>query len=193
MGLETFPQDVAAWSKRGVETGFHAHVYQSHIELAPQDRYEPVWDRLSSYPYETQKRIIEKGKETLKKLTGKEPTSYASAGHHSNPDTLRALEELGFIVIKGVKQPYTSQPYHPSPQDLSKPGNMPILVIHPHCGTRFKKRGKDNPFQAFKQISAHAADLLVFCAYTHQWQINRISPCKNSKAGWNLLPGGVAS
>jgi len=145
--VDSFPRNT------GHEIGLHVHPGWEEFENQKSKWY--VGDQylkehceqsstssvLQDHPYPEQFDMIKTGKEYLKKSLGAESKIFVAGRGSLNNDTIRALIQNGFthdcsaIVNKKLpyfdwsKLPRICMPYHPSPEDYQKKGDLPILIV----------------------------------------------------------------
>ena len=144
---------MVAWTKarmsRGDELALHVHMWTDFIRaagLAP--RTSPSWAGrgdgydvpMTAYDGVEQRAILEYALRLMADHGLERPTTFRAGGQFANAATLRALAALGFAadcsaVAAGtfgrLTYPWTlgsdAQPYHPSANDASAAGSLPLL------------------------------------------------------------------
>ena len=96
---------------------------------------------LRDFSYEEQLDMIKTGKDYLIDIFGIEPETFVAGKWSLNNDTVKALIKTGLTrdcsatdhqnlsVYDWSKIPRICMPYHPSPSDYQKKGDLPLLII----------------------------------------------------------------
>lgn len=142
-----------AWTKgraaKGDEVALHLHGWLDWIRAAGvAPRATPTWAGrrdgydvpLSAYPEDEMRMLLEAALRQMAEHGLPRPTSFRAGGHFASAPTLRALAATGFSVdcsavpagsFGALRLPWTlprdAQPYFPSGDDPSKPGDLPLL------------------------------------------------------------------
>jgi len=136
--------------EHGIRATLHMQE-QANPELSIIERYPRLYDMIDDYgqevslhvhikeeSYERRKEEIGAGYTRLKER-GYDVKSFRAGWYFTNESTIRVLEELGVEFdaspLKGItvgnKKFYDipDSPYHPSYEDITRPGNARVLVI----------------------------------------------------------------
>ena len=142
-----------AWTKeraaKGDEVALHLHGWLDWIRAAGvAPRVTPSWAGrrdgydvpLSAYPEDETRALLEAALRQMAEHGLPRPTSFRAGGHFASAPNLRALAATGFTVdcsavpagsFGTLRLPWTlprdAQPYFPSGDDPSKPGDLPLL------------------------------------------------------------------
>ncbi len=149
-------QDRAA---KGDEIGLHLHMWTDFVTAAGvAPHLQPRWAGridgydvpMTAYSEADQSKLIAYGLRLMADhgITG--VTSFRAGGDIADASTLRALVANGIAVdctavqagtFGSLRLPWTlapgAQPYHPSPDDANKPGDLPILETPTNGGNTY--------------------------------------------------------
>ncbi len=142
-----------AWTReraaKGDEVALHLHGWLDWIRAAGvAPRVTPSWAGrrdgydvpLSAYPEDETRALLEAALRQMAEHGLPRPTSFRAGGHFASAPNLRALAATGFTAdcsavpagsFGTLRLPWTlprdAQPYFPSGDDPSKPGDLPLL------------------------------------------------------------------
>lgn len=88
-GEEKVERLCAAIAARGHDVQLHAHT--AWLPQSPGDN-------LSAFPYHQQVEILAEGRDLIRKWTGRAPVAFRAGAYAANLDTIRALEQTGFLA-----------------------------------------------------------------------------------------------
>jgi hypothetical protein len=123
---ETKPDIIEKSHEAGHEIGAHGY---SHIPLGP------IWPLNSlQRPKRTNaaKREIEKSRDAIFQLLGKYPVSFRAPYLRIDKETLRMVDEAGFLFDSSIYNPEVNRPsfpYHPSLENLSSEGEIDLFEV----------------------------------------------------------------
>jgi len=152
-GVEAVPDILEVLDAHGAEatffvTGRVARLYPGTLravrehghELAVHGGYyhdEAIWE----LPAREQASLINATAASIETAAGTRPVGYRAPGHRLSPETLTALEDLGFAydssmvpslvgrVLYGHALHTPRGPYHPDRRDIFSPGGMALVEI----------------------------------------------------------------
>ncbi len=203
------------WVKRrqaikGEEVGLHLHMFPDFVEEAGvEPKTEPIWgggftpgyDILTTaYSYEQMKTILNYGKKLLEEKGLGTPRSYRAGAWFANGDTLKALDDTGFLVDSSGRTSYTfgtnnvtgfwdlspsTQPYYPSTSDQNSPVPPPTLNILeiPNNGADSFAFSSEDMIERFNLNysggALHSAKQLTFLSHPHWFNNSRQQAMKD--------------